>query len=239
MNYQYPYNNTYGHRKKSESTYLMKLSRQLAGILIIMLMLLLLKYVKNGTTDVINSKIKEVISLDYTKEASSAFLSNTPNIKENLDKFLDKFKINKEFKIDYLPVKGKVTSEFGTRVDPITKVSQTHEGMDIDAKLGTEVLSVYDGTVESIEDSKTMGLMLVINHNNSFKTLYGHLSEIKATVGETITKGSVIALTGNTGNSTGPHLHFEVHKNDKAVNPREYLNELKEITFYKSSYYYN
>ena len=78
--------------------------------------------------------------------------------------------------------------------------------------------------METVEDSKSMGKMLVINHNDGFKSVYGHLSEIKISKGETITKGSVIALTGNTGESTGPHLHFEIHKNDKAVNPMGYLN---------------
>jgi murein DD-endopeptidase MepM/ murein hydrolase activator NlpD len=224
MNYQYPYNNSYGHRKKSEGTYLMKLSKQLAGVLIIMLVLIMFKYVKSGTTDIINNKIKDVISLDYTKQANAVFVSSTPNIKDLWNDFLNKFNISKEFKIDYLPVEGKITSSFGTRVDPITKTTENHEGIDINAKLGTAVKAVYDGTVETVENSKTMGLMLVINHNNNFKTVYGHLSEIKISEGEMVTKGSIVALTGNTGESTGPHLHFEIHKNDKAVNPMDYLN---------------
>ena len=224
MNYQYPYNNSYGRRKKSDSTFLMKLSRQLAGVLIIMLVLLMFKYVKSSTTVIINNKIKDVISLDYTKQANADFVSSTPNIKDIWKDFLNKFNISKEFKMDYLPVEGKITSDFGTRVNPISKITAIHEGIDINAKLGTPVKAIFDGTVETVEDSKSMGKMLVINHNDGFKSVYGHLSEIKISKGETITKGSVIALTGNTGESTGPHLHFEIHKNDKAVNPMGYLN---------------
>ena len=139
MNYQYPYNNSYGHRKKSnDGTYLMKLSRQLAGVLIIMLILLMFKYVKNGTTTVINTKIKEVISLDYTKQANAVFASSTPNINDFWKDFLNKFKITKSFKIDYLPVVGKITSNFGTRVDPKTKKLKVTKGLIL--KLNLELM---------------------------------------------------------------------------------------------------
>lgn len=225
MNYQnqYPFNNPYVNRKKSRSTYLLKVSRQLAGILIILLVLLLLKFVKNNTTNVVNNKIKDIINLDYTTEAKAVIANNSPNFSDYIDKFLNKFKTNKEFNLDYLPISGKITSDFGKRINPLTKKEENHAGIDIDAKIGTDVRAVYDGTVETVENSKTMGLMLVIDHNNGFKTTYGHLSESNVNEGEMITKGSSIALTGNSGNSTGPHLHFEVYKNGKAVNPIDYL----------------
>jgi murein DD-endopeptidase MepM/ murein hydrolase activator NlpD len=223
MNYQYPYNNSYNNRKKNESTYLMKLSRQLAGILIIMLLLLLCKYVKNGTTQMINNKIKEVINLDYTKETKAAFLSKAPDINVYVNNFLNKFNIKKEFKMDYLPVTGKIINNFGKSVDAKTKKVVNNNGVDIAAKIGTNVKSIFDGTIETVENNKTMGLTIVIDHNNGFKTTYGHLSDTKVNEGEQITKGSVIAATGNSGENAEASLHFEVYKDNKAVNPIDYL----------------
>lgn len=227
MNYQnqYPYNNQYGNRKKTRgtSTYLIKVSKQLAGILIILLLLLLLKFVKNDTTNLVNNKIKDIINLDYTTEAKAVIANNSPNFNDYIENFLNKFKINKEFNLEYLPTSGKITSNFGKNINPLTKKEENNTGIDIDAKVGTDVRAVYDGTVETVENNKTTGLMVVIDHNNGFKTTYGHLSESNVNVGEMITMGSSIALTGNTGDGAGPHLHFEVYKNGKAVNPMDYL----------------
>jgi murein DD-endopeptidase MepM/ murein hydrolase activator NlpD len=232
MSYQYPYNNSYSnsghsrsHRKKSEGTYLMKLSKQLAGILIIMLVLLLCKYVKNGATQNINSKIKEVINLDYTKEAKAAFLSKAPDFNNYVNNFLNKFNIKKEFKIDALPVAGKNLNNFGNKLDPKTKKQVKSDGIDIETKIGTNVKSVFGGTIESVDNNKTLGLTIVINHNNGFKTTYGHLSDTKVNEGEQITKGSVIALSGNSGDKAQASLYFEIQKNKIAVNPMDYLNK--------------
>jgi murein DD-endopeptidase MepM/ murein hydrolase activator NlpD len=223
MSYQYPYNNSYSSRKKNESTYLIKLARQLAGILIIMLVLLLCKYVKNGATQTISTKAKEVFNLDYTKEAKAAFLSKAPDINQYVNNFLSKFNIKKEFKMDYLPVTGKITNNFGIKVDTKTKKEIKSDGIDIEAKIGTNVKSIFDGTIEKVENNKTLGLTIVINHNNGFKTTYAHLSDTKVNEGEQITKGSVIALTGNSGEKAVADLYFEVHKNNIAVNPMDYL----------------
>lgn len=223
MNYQYPYNNSFNSRKKSDSTYLVKLSRQLAGVLIIILILLLCKYVKSGVTESINSKVKGIISLDYTTEVKTAFTNNAPNINEYVNNFLNKFNINKEFKMDYLPVDGKITSNFGKTLNPKTKKEEIHDGININAKLGTNVKAIYDGTIESVESSKTAGITIVINHNNGFKTTYSNLSETKVNEGEMITKGSVIALSGKSGDGANSHLYFAIQKNNVAVNPLDYL----------------
>lgn len=222
MNYQYPYNNSY-NKKKNDGTYLIKLTRQLAGVLIIMLILLLFKYVNNGATQSINNKIKSIISLDYTKETKAAFANNVPNINSYINTFLNKFNINKEFKMEYLPITGKVISNFGKTIDPKTKKDIVHNGINIEAKLGTNVKAIYDGTVETVENNKTMGLIIVIDHNNGFKTTYGRLSETKVNAGESITKGSIIATTGNSGEAGTPSLQFELSKNGIAVNPLDYV----------------
>ena len=225
MNYQnqYPFNNPYGNKKKTHSTYLLKVSRQLAGILIILLVMLLLKFAKNDITGVVNNKIKDIINLDYTTETKAVIANNSPDFSAYLDKLLSKFKIDKEFSLQYMPTKGKITRNFGKVINPLTKKEENNAGIDIDAKVGTDVRAVYDGTVETVENSKTMGLTLVINHNNGFKTTYGNLSQSNVNEGEMITKGSSIALTGNSGSLAKANLHFEIYKNGKAVNPIDYL----------------
>jgi murein DD-endopeptidase MepM/ murein hydrolase activator NlpD len=125
--------------------------------------------------------------------------------------------------LDSLPVEGSITSEFGARTHPTTGKEETHTGVDINAKEGTEVKAVFDGIVEDSSEDKSLGLMLVINHGNGYKTRYGHLSKINVEKGKSIKKGDIIALTGNTGVSTGPHLHFEVEVNGKNVNPLEFI----------------
>ena len=99
-----------------------------------------------------------------------------------------------------------------------------HQGYDIAAKTGTPILSVLDGVVESVNStSSAYGQHFVIKHKNGLKTLYAHCSTLYVSIGETVNRGEVVALVGNTGRSTGSHLHFEVIKNGGRVNPSYYI----------------
>ena len=119
------------------------------------------------------------------------------------------------------PVKGGITtSGFG---DTISRTA-SHNGHDWAVNIGTKVRAAAEGVVELAYFSESYGYNILINHNNGFKTRYAHLSEVKVSKGEKVEQSQVIALSGSTGFSTGPHLHFEVVKDGKRVNPIEYVS---------------
>ncbi len=117
-----------------------------------------------------------------------------------------------------------VTSEFGNRRDPFTGERRGHTGMDLAVPTGTSVRAALPGTVTvSTYNQGGYGYYVMIDHGNGLSTLYGHNSQLLARVGQTVEAGDVIALSGSTGRSTGPHLHFEVRVNGERTNPRSYL----------------
>ncbi len=119
--------------------------------------------------------------------------------------------------------KTYVTSEFGTRVDPITSEIKSHDGLDVGVPIGTPLNSINDGTVISTNMGSGYGTSLLIDHGNGIVSGYAHCSELLVTNGQSVKKGQVIALSGNTGRSTGPHLHLEVRLNGVKTNPRDYI----------------
>ena len=118
----------------------------------------------------------------------------------------------------------RVTSEFGNRVDPITGKRKGHTGMDLAVPTGTPIRAALPGmVVVSKYNAGGYGYYVMIDHGNGLATLYGHCSKLLAKVGQTVEAGDIIALSGSTGRSTGPHLHFEVRVNGERANPRAYL----------------
>lgn len=118
-----------------------------------------------------------------------------------------------------MPVSGRVTSRFGHRVHPITKKQGFHTGIDIAAPLGTDIAAAYDGVVEKVDESDGNGKYLIIRHDDSFSTVYCHCDKILVEPGIAVRAGETVALVGQTGMATGPHLHFEVRRNGKLYNP--------------------
>ncbi len=118
----------------------------------------------------------------------------------------------------------KINSGFGERMHPIFKKKKFHRGIDFKAPIGTPVLATSDGVVEFAKDGKKHGLYIQLKHDENFQTKYSHLSKLKVKKGDKVKKGTVIGLVGSTGMSTAPHLHYEVIKNGKAVNPVDYFN---------------
>ena len=117
-----------------------------------------------------------------------------------------------------------VTSEFGNRRDPFTGERRGHTGMDLAVPTGTSVRAALPGTVTvSTYNQGGYGYYVMIDHGSGLSTLYGHNSQLLARVGQTVEAGDVIALSGSTGRSTGPHLHFEIRVNGKHTNPLPYL----------------
>ena len=126
-----------------------------------------------------------------------------------------------------LPINGSITSGFGYRSDPFTGETKFHGGLDIAAAEGTPIVAADDGivTVANGVDSwgGGYGFYVMIDHGDSYETLYGHCSSICVIYGQTVQKGEVIAYVGSTGNSTGNHLHFEIRINTDKTNPLDWF----------------
>ena len=116
----------------------------------------------------------------------------------------------------------KTASGYGTRIDPIYGTKRFHAGMDFSANIGTEVYVTGNGRIASAKWESQYGNCIVVDHGYGYKTRYAHLSKIKVRQGQTVKRGEVIGLVGNTGKSTGPHLHYEVMVKGKIANPVNY-----------------
>jgi murein DD-endopeptidase MepM/ murein hydrolase activator NlpD len=119
---------------------------------------------------------------------------------------------------------GWMSSAYGKRTDPFTGRTAFHEGVDIAARDGSEIRAMAAGVVTFAGNKSGYGLVVEINHGNGFQTRYAHAKKVIAEVGDRVEKGDTVALVGSTGRSTGSHVHFEVIKNGKVVNPHEHLN---------------
>ena len=123
------------------------------------------------------------------------------------------------------PVPGytKISSPYGMRTHPITKIYKLHTGVDISAPMGANFVAANDGVVVKAEYNIAYGKMVVIDHGGGISTLYAHGSEILVEVGQTVKRGDAILKVGSTGYSTGPHAHFEVRINGVTTDPLPYI----------------
>ena len=121
------------------------------------------------------------------------------------------------------PVKGWLTSTFGMRRDPFNGKRKMHEGLDIAARTGTAVIATADGIVSSVKTEPGYGKVVTVDHGYGYRTIYGHNSRIYVKVGQRVRRGDRIAAVGNTGRSTGSHVHYEIRLNGVPVNPHKYL----------------
>jgi murein DD-endopeptidase MepM/ murein hydrolase activator NlpD len=121
------------------------------------------------------------------------------------------------------PVDGQVTGSFGERIDPFNGEGAFHRGVDISSPVGTQIFAPADGVVIFADVVGGYGRAVQLDHGNGISTRYGHLSGFAVTAGQTVHRGDVIGYVGDSGRSTGPHLHYEVRINDTPVNPYKYL----------------
>ncbi len=121
------------------------------------------------------------------------------------------------------PIEGRIMSTFGERQDPFNGEGAFHRGVDISGGYGQAILAPADGVVEEAEVHNGYGKTVVINHGYGYSTLFGHMSGFAVTVGQHVQRGDVIGYVGQTGRSTGPHVHYEVRINDVPVNPHKYM----------------
>ncbi len=121
------------------------------------------------------------------------------------------------------PVDGQVTGSFGERIDPFNGEGAFHSGVDIGSSYGAKIIAPADGLVTLVDNMGGYGKTIMIDHGNGISTRYGHLSGFAVTVGQRVQRGDLIGYVGESGRSTGPHLHYEVRINDTPVNPYKYL----------------
>jgi murein DD-endopeptidase MepM/ murein hydrolase activator NlpD len=163
------------------------------------------------------------------------FMSSLKNLSVLLDdrnqqlSVLETLMMNRNLQAEVMPAgrpitRGWLSSYFGIRTDPFNGRRVHHSGVDFAGKMGSDVVSVASGVVTYSGKRSGYGNLVEINHGNGYSTRYGHGSELLVDVGDTVKKGHVIAKMGTSGRSTGPHVHFEVLLNGRAVNPKKYIH---------------
>lgn len=170
------------------------------------------------------------IEFDYNSKFDKyldSILLDISNKRENLN-YIDKIINNLEMKEQFLPTgmptkKGYISSEYGQRLNPITKKNHIHKGIDIAYKTETDITSIAAGKVTFSGKKYGYGNLVEISHLNGYVTRYAHNNRNLVKVGELVKKGQVIAKMGSTGHSTGPHVHLEVMKNNKHINPNKFI----------------
>ncbi len=171
---------------------------------------------ESETQDSVNSSVSEENSVNASNSNSSE--SSDSELKTvNLSMSVEPQKTN--INDMTVPVNGTVTSPFGYRKHPIYGSYLFHSGVDIGVDSGTDIKAALSGTVEEAEYSSSYGYYIIVSHTDSVKTVYAHCSKLLKSAGETIKQGDVIALSGSTGVSTGPHLHFEIRVGGICIDP--------------------
>lgn len=145
---------------------------------------------------------------------------------ELLDSLLAEQQIQDDTFLAGRPInRGWISSTYGRRIDPFTGKLAWHAGIDFaTGRTGIDVKAVASGVVTYAGEKQGYGQMVKVNHGNGYETLYAHDEKLLVKPGDIVKKGQVIALSGNTGRSTGPHVHFEVHKNGRVVDPSSYVH---------------
>lgn len=170
--------------------------------------------------------LQDIDAPDFVKSLDQ--LAAEMDNREQQLRVLDSFFMNRSLEAQVLPTGrpiegGWISSYFGMRTDPFTGLREFHKGIDFAGKEGAEVLAVASGLVTWSADRYGYGRMVEINHGNGYITRYAHNRANLVKVGDVVTKGQRIALMGSSGRSTGPHVHFEVLKNGRVVDPAKYV----------------
>jgi len=169
----------------------------------------------------------EPLSVDTVLQSLDSFekqLSDRERQMRVLEDLLLASRLQKEVRPSGWPVEnGWISSLFGMRMDPFTGLRAFHAGVDFAAREGADVLSVAAGIVSDVGERFGYGLLVEVNHGNGYVTRYGHNQLALVSVGDRVRKAQAVAQVGDSGRSTGPHVHFEVLLNGRSVNPYEYI----------------
>lgn len=162
-----------------------------------------------------------------TKNSGGPFIPQSENDQDNLIQKTDTYLK----KIQYIPlgrpVEGKITSRFGKRSDPVNKKKGFHTGIDFRGERGEKIYATADGIVKKAFVNGGYGKYLLISHGNGYTTSFAHMQTFLVKKSERVKRGQIIGLVGNTGRSTGPHLHYEINLNKKPINPHKFMEFAK------------
>ncbi|HEX3028356.1 MAG TPA: M23 family metallopeptidase, partial [Clostridia bacterium] len=204
----------------ASSSYLERMMFKVLICIVIMVVIGIIKSVNTPVTKMMCGKIKAALMqnidlksefngiIDLIKKSAGTSKDNTTQKVQSA-----KNKTSAEEIVKFItPVEGSITSPFGMRTDPFSDTQKSHSGVDIEANKGDKINAAADGEVILAGASKVYGNYLKVKHSNGLVTLYAHCSKIIASKGQKVRQGDIIAEVGNTGASTGSHLHFEVIK---------------------------
>ena len=182
----------------------------------------------DSTLEKINEKMKKRGLNTIVLEHAGGPIEDDPEKLELLTDFYEEAFKELDYKLSNIPIgiphNGKVTSRFGYRSNPFTrKGRELHSGVDLKGNIGELIKSTADGVVIFAGYDGQYGNVVKIKHKNGYETRYAHLLRTQVKKGQKVEAGNVIGLLGNTGRSTGPHLHYEILKNDKKINPEKYF----------------
>jgi murein DD-endopeptidase MepM/ murein hydrolase activator NlpD len=215
MNY-YNYNRFVYKRKNNK--YLEGFTKRLAAVAVIFILMFTIKitYTYNGNT--VLFKIEEYYRKDYTQT-----IKNIVSHSNYISVFSNKIFQNKKeiFKLDFMPLDGQVIKPFGEYIEPSSKKSFFNNGIDIEVKDSCNVLCVYDGIIEKVENTKDNGIVVTVSHKDNYKTIYYNLIELNKDVGEEIKKGDILGKVDNEKNKS---FHFEVMHSGSYVDPLKSLS---------------
>jgi murein DD-endopeptidase MepM/ murein hydrolase activator NlpD len=171
----------------------------------------------------IGVKLKKLKNTDTSKNSGGPFIaikdSRFNQLLYQADQYLETLRSLPLGK----PASGEISSSYGARIDPINHKAAFHPGIDIFGNMGDEVRATAAGKVLSAEDNGGYGNFILIDHGNQYTTAYGHLLKFRVKEGDHVSRGQVIGLIGDTGRSTGPHLHYEISVDGKTIDPYKFL----------------
>lgn len=221
--------------KLDKSFFLRRLIQDLIGVFLLFTFVIVCELVVTTQTEAAYNFSKQVINKNYdlTDAAASLKKLEFKDVEDKVTSLIEgikvkftgtqsvKDKIKSQF---VLPINGITTSQLWGKTDSVNGGKEVHEGIDISAKVGTDVICPYEGEVKKCGEDGQLGKYILIDHKNGIETKYGQLGVVSVKVGDVLKKGQVIAKSGNTGESEEPHLHFELLIMGVNKDPEEYLN---------------
>ncbi|MDD3704695.1 MAG: M23 family metallopeptidase [Clostridiaceae bacterium] len=220
----------FGPRKYGEKSFWDRFLLQSFVSLVAIAAILLVNNIDIGFTNIISNGIRTTINwnMDFSKVLGTFknFENIIPEAKENLgvaEVGIESFEDNPSF---ILPVEGEITSEFGERIHPVFKTVKMHNGIDINAEIGTPIKSSSAGTVTKVGEDEINGKYISIK-SDKYDVIYAHCYKIIVKEGQKVQQGEMLGETGDTGITSGPHLHFEIQEAGKSVSPMEMLTEIQ------------
>lgn len=181
---------------------------------------------QGGPEIAVQASVQTAAMLDDSINDILARLTDREQQLETLEALITNNELNKNRRLAGRPIlRGWMSSPYGMRNDPFSGKPAFHGGMDFAGKEGSDVVAVASGVVTWASNRYGYGNLVEIHHSDGTRTRYGHLKDIHVQVGDVVKKGKTLASMGSTGRSTGPHVHFEVFKNGRTVDPATYINQ--------------